>query len=434
MNKTYPYNPREDTTASNDKSDNIFQEEDPIDKFFKKSTIITENLTEKFIGTDINWNTGKDSQSKQDKKHVTIRLDVPLLVQNEGKCDDECLQSNPSIFSADSIVITSKDESPQTCVLDKNSAPAKKLSEYIAILAGTETIDIHFIEIAQRNGKAKKGKKQKNEYWFELNIFGSKKEKVSKISLPEARKEKIYHNIDKSLLEYFTTKTFLKKITIPKPEIKLREIYDRVPGKWKITEKEKKALWKSIENDHVDVIKYFRQMIHSEYFLEYLIESFFKNKIKKTLNEKLENLRDFLVANKQFLVCAKTYEEFKAMVRAALKGANIKPAAVVGEAVEQIFCRILFERKSILFEDGFNLIQKLKGLFKEAVIEANIFKVIWMVVQKEQVFEMVKRLAITRLIGRFLQVKSKHQNGVDHELMKELEESGRFSKNIKKCS
>lgn len=270
MNKTYPYNPREDTTASNDKSDNIFQEEDPIDKFFKKSTIITENLTEKFIGTDINWNTGKDSQSKQDKKQITVEIDIVL-------------QSNPSIFSADSIIITSKDESPQTCVLDKNSAPAKKLSEYIAILAGTETIDIHFIEIAQKNGKAKKGKKQKNEYWFELNIFGSKKEKVSKISLPEARKEKIYHNIDKSLLEYFTTKTFLKKITIPKPEIKLREIYDRVPGKWKITEKEKKALWKSIENDHVDVIKYFRQMIHSEYFLEYLIESFFKNKIKKPL-------------------------------------------------------------------------------------------------------------------------------------------------------
>lgn len=311
-------------------------------------------------------------------------------------------------------IISSGTDAPQKHEI--TASTKSQLLEYLSILCGPSKDQVLQIWVSEES-----------EAGFKLRMeFQWAGSPVSFLSSPEVRREKLYHNFDKNILEFFTTVKFLQK-SRPSADLerKLRQIYTPSGGKYKLKEFERNNYWKVLENENTDIISYLRAQIYSKYFEEYLLEKFIENKLKKFQEKKIDPLVKSMMKEKEYQKLAtSTEEEFVNTIREILKANDIQIAQIAGEAVEEAFLKKVHSRIHPFFcshkGTAGDLKQMLQKLFKEVIIEANLCKVLWMLANKGEFFQLTERLAKTRIITHYLKENSK--NSEDNQREEEEEE------------
>lgn len=382
------------------------------DEFFDLELSPEENIQEKYLGKDIFQNMPVKSsaetnnqeylqsklieeESDQNVPEKTTAENTEASLSEEARNVMEIFENNSTDNYQDtmglpevkSIQIGSNEKGFIEFPMD--SAVGQQLSSCVQVFVPFPAT-VRYITIGEVFSN--------KQFGIKMDIFASN-ETISKQSAAETRKEKIYHNIDKNLLEYYTTKTYLKNIRCPaKLQEKLREINKPVGEKCKLTDQDKADGWDKLKDQNQDVMAYFKQRMQLNNFAEYLFESLIKNKKKKFHDEKLQFIAEVLQPALKKLAWSDK-KIFDSQVKNCLIKASVLISKIAGEAVEVPFLNGLFERRQKLINIGVDDLQtELKVLFEEAIIEANLPRMLWMLLNMDMIAELVEKLVKTRLI------------------------------------
>lgn len=241
---------------------------------------------------------------------------------------------------------------------------------------------------------------------------------------PFKYKEKLFHNMDKNLLEYFTTKKQLAmRKELNKAQLAaLRKLNASGCAKFRLKEAKKEMVWQQIQQEYDWIEEFFQGVIDSEGFYNYIFTSFITNKTKKFLSQtkKVQKLLNLMKENEQQLVSNDnlTFEE---KIKPYLAKADLGLSSILGSTAESVFVKQLEKHWGRLKEDE----KDLENLIEYSVVGANIHKALWMIINRQEAWRMVKKLIITRLVR--LQMKSDEVKENDNAAVGEdavLEEDG----------
>ena len=336
--------------------------------------------------------------------------------ENSTKSHGSTLRSHQK--SSENIILIKINDTESSYPLKRDSPAGKQLVEYLSILSN-QSID-SLGEVCISTMFANK------QYYFKLEFEGSNGTLISKKSLPEARREKLHHNIDKNLLEFFTTKTFLKNVKCSGLlKEKLGDIHFSAGMRCDLSEKSRDKKWKTLKEANLDLLAYFKDRFFSQDLENYLFTNLIQNKIKKFQSPKIEKIANLLIKDRLKLAKSEA-PEFIGVVEKCLTSAEMNVSKIAGDAVKTLFFSKVYDRFQGEIKAPVNsLAEKLRALFKEVIIEANIFKALWVLADREEILELVERLVRTRVI------MNQKKAGVQFEKTDDEDESEEYEREVR---
>lgn len=209
---------------------------------------------------------------------------------------------------------------------------------------------------------------------------------------------KIYHNIDKDLLEFWTTNKHLKETNCNESlKTKLEVIHFGMKNKAKLRNDVREPVWEEIKSSNQDVIQFFTEKSTSKFFDVYLLENYLPNKIKR--------LRKFDFTRLAELLC-EAYQNEQQTLLSALKIKKCLQFSKIQKYSDNLIEKIgqLFSNQLILGLD--ELEKKLEELFELDIIENQIYKIFYLLVNRDEVCKRLIELVKARLIMQHLQTQN----------------------------
>ena len=331
--------------------------------------------------------------------------------------------TNTSMIPTKNRLVIRKANSKSKLEVDQDSQQDKVAYEpalfYLSKnFAGIKSLTIELCEETSTMGK---------NHFFQVTGDDINGQPVVKKSISAKSEEKLFHNLDKNLLEYFSTKRLLSKFSHPKTLYDLLlQIHQTSPGPGKLAHKVKNGIREQIEDEPLfqQADEHFKNLIYGRNLPEYLLKGYMSTKRKKVLNAtaKIKRLVKCIFARRKDLLEA-NQTDFVNHLRECIEAADVSIKNNAGEGAEEAFIDKMFERRQEILEQPITTAENaIKDVLDETIIESSIFKGLYLAVDREKAYDLVKKLMISRLIvmRRKEMEKENSQEEVTNEKKKKM--------------
>ena len=362
--------------------------------------------------------TKSKASPAKSKTASTIQFSCTIAPLNQGNSYFITLEAEGALSKESQLTIGAD---KQKLDISNQSSTARHLLELLGKLQVARGFSVGQAEQFKKNVRNIKVRAIDNEtetLHFILEVSGSEANKILGLkSEPFKYQEKFFHNMDKNLLEFFTTKKQLalrRDFTKDQLEL-LRTINVSAGTKFRLKEAEKDMTWKQIQHKYEWIEKFFQEVLDSGVYFDYILVSFITNKTKKFQMQmpKVKHLVEIMKENESNIF-SEDQTGIEEKIRPYLNQAKLGLASILGLVVETVFIKQLIKNWEIVKLND----QSLPHLLECSVIEANIHKAIWMIINRFEAWRMVRKLVITRLVRLHMSQseknkgsKTKKQNG-----------------------